>query len=243
MIFDTFALTTTVITEETRQLRKYLQQHTLPPVSVNTTTENAAYSEAAFFCTFKPHSSYMPFQNLYFIAIIPPKSIGEEVTAFKNDFAENYNSSKALRVLPHITLKAPFKLDATKHNEILKWFESLSVFTAPFDIQLKDFGTFDNKNNPVIFVNPVINKELEDLQKEIIQGFEKQYPGIPVSYIEKKFHPHMTVAYRDLEREEYEKAWQVYKEKQYSTIFAANSFFLLQHDTRQWNTIAEFKLK
>jgi len=36
----------------------------------------------------------------------------------------------------------------------------------PFTIQLKNFGAFHNKNNPVIYVKPTVTKELQFLQKE-----------------------------------------------------------------------------
>lgn len=185
----------------------------------------------------------MPFQNLYFIAIIPPDAVCEEVTAFREDFAQNYNSSKALRVVPHITLKAPFKVDSVQHDKLMDWFKHIPVSIHPFQIELKDFGSFDNRNNPVIFVNPVVNDSLEELQKNVIAAFENTYPDIPVSFIEKNFHPHMTIAYRDLEREQYEKAWEIYKGKSYKAYFECNSFFLLQHDTKQWNVIAQHNLK
>src|SRR5215471_5045375 len=93
--------------------------------------------------------------NLYFIAIMPPKEISEQVTEIKKDFAERFNSSKALRVIPHITLKAPFKF--SDHTELLRWFALTPVATQSFQQELKNFGSFSNKRNPVIFVEPVMN--------------------------------------------------------------------------------------
>lgn len=185
----------------------------------------------------------MPLQNLYFIAILTPEDISKDVTSFRMDFAKNYNSKAALKNMPHITLKAPFKLEASGHGQLIEWFSNIPVFVSSFTTELKDFGTFDNPKNPVVFVNPVITDDLKNLQTEIITDFEKHYPEITVSYIEKKFRPHMTIAYRDLQQDEYQKAWPVYKTKKYRAMFQTNSFCLLQHDTRQWNVIAEHQLK
>ena len=185
----------------------------------------------------------MPQQNLYFIAIIPPADICEEVTAFRNNFKENYNSRAALKNIPHITLKAPFKVDAAQHTDVLQWYASLPVTKGSFVIQLHNFGAFPNPNRPVVFIHPVITPQLKTLQSQIIKSFETAYPDIPVHYHEHRFAPHMTIAYRDLAYAEFNKAWtDVYCDKEYSAQFEVNSFYLLQHNGARWEVIAEYSL-
>lgn len=185
----------------------------------------------------------MPTESLYFIALIPHDTVAGEVTGFKNDFAQNYNSSKALKSMPHITLKAPFKLAEKGHNGLLKWFENIRPAVDAFNVELEDFGSFDNKDNPVIYVKPVMSPGLERLQKAILTGFENAYPEIKIAYTERHFHPHMTIAFRDLTPEQYERAIDVYQHKKYSATFKADHFYLLQHDGEKWNVIAEHDLK
>src|SRR3954451_23151745 len=109
--------------------------------------------------------------NLYFIAIIPPQEIREAVTEIKRDFAERFKSSKALKVIPHITLKAPFKFAAEKRMDLLRWFVSINVVIKPFQQELKNFGNFANKRNPVVFVEPLMNESLKTLQRNVINHF------------------------------------------------------------------------
>lgn len=52
------------------------------------------------------------------------------------------------------------------------------------------------------------------------------------------FHPHMTVGYRDLTFENFQKAWKVYKEKEFKTKFLVNEISLLRHDGK-WTPIAK----
>lgn len=178
-------------------------------------------------------------ENLYFIALIPHDTVADEVTDFKSDFAMNYNSSRALRSMPHITLKAPFKLLSQQHSDLLEWFSNLRPDVHAFNVELEDFGSFDNKNNPVIYVKPLMTPQLERLQKRIIESFEKAWPHIGIMQTERKFSPHMTIAYRDLTPEQYERAMDVYRHKKYSAAFRADRFCLLMHDTVKWNVIAE----
>lgn len=181
----------------------------------------------------------MPGENLYFIALVPHDQVSGEVTAFKNDFALNYNSSRALRSMPHITLKAPFKLPSRQHNELLEWFHNLRTDVHAFTVELEDFGSFDNKNNPVIYVKPLMTPQLESLQRSIVAGFEKAYPETGIMHTERKFSPHMTIAYRDLTPDQYIRAMDVYRHKKYSATFRADRFSLLMHNGVKWNVIAE----
>ncbi|PZR22172.1 MAG: hypothetical protein DI539_06195 [Flavobacterium psychrophilum] len=181
----------------------------------------------------------MPDQNLYFIALIPHDTVAGEVTDFKNDFAANYNSSRALRTMPHITLKAPFKLAQREHKNLMAWFDNLRPMVESFFVELEDFGSFPNKDNPVIYVKPVMTPPLERLQKSILNAFEHAYPDITIPYTERNFHPHMTIAFRDLTPEQYARAMDVYQHKKYSANFRADTFYLLQHDGEKWNVIAE----
>ncbi len=73
-------------------------------------------------------------KNLYFIALIPQQQLCEEITNFKNDFSVRFKSNKALKVIPHITLKAPFQLIVNTHDNLLKWFNNLSLIKQPFKL-------------------------------------------------------------------------------------------------------------
>jgi 2'-5' RNA ligase len=180
-------------------------------------------------------------ENLYFIAVIPKRELREKITAFKQDFAKRFNSSKALKVYPHITLKAPFKYPSNAYNRVLDWFENLQINQQPFTIELKDFDAFPNKMNPVIFIHPEPNVQLQFMQQEIINDFKIFLPAA-VHSTDIKFNPHVTVAYRDLDGDNFYKAWQEYKHKKFNASFEVDAFYLLQHDSKKWNLIATHNL-
>ena len=180
-------------------------------------------------------------ENLYFIALIPQREVREEITTFKNDFANRFKSKKALKVYPHITLKAPFKFPEDSHANVINWFDNLKISHRPFNVNLKNFDAFHNKHNPVVFINPVITEELIKIQREILVDFKKLFPG-NVHPVDLNFKPHVTIAYRDLEPEQFSKAWSEYKDKKYSAVFKVNGFYLLQHDKKKWNLISTYSL-
>src|SRR5438105_3041247 len=127
--------------------------------------------------------------NLYFIAIIPPNKICESITTIRQEFADRFKSKKALKVIPHITLKAPFKFTAQDHMALLRWFALTPVSVHPFQQELKNFGCFANKRNPVIFIEPVINELLATLQKNVVGHFIKSFGKNQVAQNELKFNP------------------------------------------------------
>ena len=175
--------------------------------------------------------------NLYFIAIIPPKKICEDIRRIQSEFADQFGSRAALKVIPHITLKPPVSLNISEHDKIVNWFRDLVVGIRPFDIELNKYECFTNRDHPVIFIQPLSNNFLNALQKEIARNFAMKYPEIPVRRNEITFHPHITIAYKDLTFEKFLEAWEIYKSKTYHSVFEINNFHLLQHQQNRWKVI------
>lgn len=183
----------------------------------------------------------MPMQreHLYFIAIIVPDVVAAEIDIFKYDIRDNYGSKAALKTVPHITLKAPFKLPAEMHKGLEEWFHNIPHSSSPFHIGLENFGCFDNSYTKVIYVKPQLSAELKQLQANIIDSFSAAYPQIRMSTHEHEFTPHITIAYRDLTPENFEKAWPIYKDSQYASSFTCRSFCLLKHNGIKWEVVNE----
>lgn len=178
----------------------------------------------------------MPETNLYFIAVIPSRDLRNKVTELKRDIATRFHSARALKVMPHITLKAPFKLPLVAHNILLTWFSNLELPEPSFTVALQGFGAFNNKKNRVIFIKPVLNLSLALLQREIVNSLKTLEPAV-VQPVDKNFTPHITIAYRDLTPENFEKAWKEYSHKEFEAQFEINAVHLLQHNGTRWNII------
>jgi 2'-5' RNA ligase len=179
---------------------------------------------------------------LYFIAIIPPQNICDEITILKEDIRLRFNSKHALRTIPHITLKAPFKISADQHQQVIEWFGNMQITISSFQQKLKDFDVFDNKRNPVIFIKPMMNDSLKHLQQQVLENFKTAFPYIPLAANETKFHPHITIAYRDLSYTNFSEAWKEYASNRFVASFEVKAIHLLQHDGKRWNVIKQLVL-
>jgi len=171
-------------------------------------------------------------KKMYFIAIYPPQEIIDAIKIFKQDLSLNFNNSKALKNDAHITLLPPFERELALENDIHVAFHKIDTQMLPFEIVLNGFGSFPNPKNPVLFVQPEENEHLQQLHIKIKEIF---------TFNKNSFNPHVTVGYRNLTFENYLRAWEIYKDKEYRTKFIVDKITLLRHDGK-WVPIAEKKL-
>ncbi|MFS8807928.1 2'-5' RNA ligase family protein, partial [Synechococcus sp. R6-10] len=103
-----------------------------------------------------------PKQRL-FLALLPPPALQEQVTAIKQQFAEQFASQAALRSPPHITLVPPFEWPSSDLPALTGSLEAFAKQQTPVAIQLSGFGAFAPR---VIFIHVVPSPELQQLQAQ-----------------------------------------------------------------------------
>jgi len=174
--------------------------------------------------------------QLYFFALLPPFNIVAEVDEIKREFAEKYESVKALKSPAHITVISPFFANEEFEIAIEKQIEGFIKTSEPFGISLNGFGEFNKK---VIFVEVDQNEQLQNFYKKFSAFFTSL--GFEVASMNKFFHPHITVAFRDLTNENFEKAWLKFKKREFKDAFSASSIHLLKHKDDMWHVVKEFR--
>ena len=172
--------------------------------------------------------------SLYFIAVLPPEEIQEEITQFKHEVAEEFNSSHALKSPPHITLHMPFRWKESKFEILEKMLEGLNSAVAPFTLQLNGFDFFEPR---VVFVDVVESEQLEELQKKVVSQCRRVLKLDNGNYKDRPFHPHVTIGFRDLKKPDFYRAQKHFTEKEYSRKFSVERITLLKHDGKEWNTV------
>jgi 2'-5' RNA ligase len=167
-----------------------------------------------------------------FIALVPPDDIQDHITQIKLYFAEHYNSRGALSSPAHITLQPPFEWPAT---DVPKLEESLNLFAAnqqPISVTLSGFAAFAPR---VIYADVVKSPQLLEMQRDLMS-----YVGANLGIVDRisqtrPFVPHMTVAFRDLTQENFQKAWLEFAARELHFEFTAATLTLLLHDGSRWN--------
>ena len=139
----------------------------------------------------------------YFIALIPPPPVSDDALRLKNYFRDQYNSKASLNSPPHITLHMPFKWKEEKECELIDAFGKFSLGRPSFKIELHNFSAFAPR---VIFIDVVSNDALSLLNKELHRFCKRELNLFNASYKDQPFHPHLTLAFRDLKKPMFEKS-------------------------------------
>ncbi|WP_353930256.1 2'-5' RNA ligase family protein [Okeanomitos corallinicola TIOX110] len=177
--------------------------------------------------------------NRFFIAILPPQHIQDYANDIKQYFVDNYDSRGAQNSPPHITLQPPFIM-ADREISILETFlENFAKNQNYLPIELDGFAAFPPR---VIYMNVIKNQALLTLQSNLVNDVEGKLGIVSKGRNNHSFHPHLTVARRDLKKSDFYTAWDKFKERQVYFEFVAENITLLLHDGKKWNVKSEFSL-
>ena len=174
---------------------------------------------------------------LYFIAIIPPSPIAEQASELKNYFKDIFHSKASLNSPPHITLHMPFEWKEKKEEALASKLELFSKSCNPFEVKVQNFGCFAPR---VIFINVLECEQLRQLQYELHRFCKTELNIFNAQYKDLPFHPHLTLAFRDLKKSMFERAWEEFKGKEFSGSFMTTQFTLLKHTGKIWESHRNF---
>jgi len=178
-------------------------------------------------------------KRLFFIALLPPQEIQDHITEIKQYFAKHYNSRHALKSPPHVTLQPPFEWPPerlTGLQECLRDFAEKSDRSA-IPITLSGFGAFPPR---VIYINVLKTSELLQIQQDLMVYLEEHLGIVDAVSQRRQFSPHVTVAFRDLTKENFRKGWEEFKGRSLHFEFIVPRLTLLIHNGGRWEINSEF---
>ena len=175
----------------------------------------------------------------YFIAILPPADISTEARTLQTELSKQYQTKGALRSPPHITLHMPFNWKERKEQELITTLSGFTTHMRPFPVSLKGYGSFAPR---VIYLNVIPSGDLMKFQQELTHFCRINLNLLNATPREMPYHPHLTLAFRDLKKQEFLKAWEVCKPRPYEAEFVASGVHLLRHEGYEWKAHHEFDL-
>lgn len=160
--------------------------------------------------------------NEYLLIIQPGADLRKRIMLVKEDFGEKYDTNKARYLKPHIAL-AGFKSWGQMEDKIIQRIKLISMATAPFKIELRDFGSFPSHT---IYINVTTKLPVTNLVKNLreAQRLMKADPSCEPHFIN---DPYIAVG-RKLLPWQYEKGWHEYSRKHFAGRFIADSMLLLK---------------
>ena len=173
----------------------------------------------------------------FFIALVPPMPVLEQAQQWKEYFKVEFNSKAALNSPPHITLHMPFEWKAAKENLLIEQLAAFAQIQQPFYVELKNFGCFDPR---VIFIQVEENQKLKALQSALTHFCKTKLNLFNANRLDQPYHPHLTVAFRDLKKTLFPKAWTFVKNLDFYAQFECRQLVLLKHDGKVWQQVNAF---
>lgn len=176
--------------------------------------------------------------NLYFIALLPPKQLCDEIRGIKEEIRKKYKAKHALKLPAHITLHPPFRLKNIGEEDLITSLRKFAEEQSKFEVYLNGFGAFPPC---VIFIDTSKPEPVLALYKELNRLMKKIVPKEDQS--KRELYPHITLATRDLYRKTFEEAWQDFHKRKFSATFMVNKLCLFKHNGKSWDVYKEFKFR
>ena len=172
----------------------------------------------------------------YFLAILPPDQISNEIVSFQKEIESRFGSVHAQKTPPHITIIPPFECDPEKLTELTSVFALFLKNKPTIDatIELNNFQRFESR---ALFVDVAKNETFENLCKELKLLFNQQ--KIIKQRVEKhSFIPHITIANKDIKKRDFKVAWADFKGQGYQRRFKLEHLALLEFVVGKWKVKA-----
>jgi 2'-5' RNA ligase len=174
--------------------------------------------------------------KMYFLAILTPPQVNSKVLEWKYYMREHFGCVVALRSPAHITMIPPFWMDQELENKLIEDVQNFAAEKNPIKIELEDFDAFRPK---VIFLHVKPNQPLAVLRSEL-ENYLISKGSYPIKLEARPFHPHVTIANRDLMRKDFPEAFKHFAKMAYKQTYIATEIVLLKHVGGEWKTVQQF---
>lgn len=129
-------------------------------------------------------------------------------------------------------------MEEEKEQELTVALTNFVQSEKPFEIEVSGFGHFSKR---AVFV--------EVKNKQVVRNFFERFQQVINNTLDIKdhettsdFHPHLTIATRDLHKKNFQQAWEDFKNREFEDSFKAESFNLFKHNHKTWDILNEFKI-
>ena len=181
----------------------------------------------------------MKIMQKYFLAIAPEGEFEEQVTNLKLEIKNRFQAKYALKSPPHITVKMPFSYNEAKEERLIKELGGFINRYEPMHISVGGVHTFGNR---VIYLGVSAGPELYDFQSDL-KTFCKREMNLVDELSDRNFHPHMTIAFKDIKKAQFDNIFHYAKEVNLKEDLNVNEILLLKKLEGVWVACRKLSLR
>lgn len=174
----------------------------------------------------------------YFLALVPEGDLQEKATSLKEMLKEQFNIKYALKSPAHITLKMPFSYNEAKEEYLVERLKEFLKDYQSLELTVGGVRTFGDR---VVYLNVDANEDLYQLQKNL-KNFSKRELNLNDELSDRNFHPHMTVAFKDLKKSYLPNIIKILEGQPIMEKFISTDLFLLKRVEGRWKIQKKIKI-
>jgi 2'-5' RNA ligase len=163
--------------------------------------------------------------SFYFTAFLFSEALQQNVEAIKNPLSEITGSKHSLGIVPHVTLISPVQWSVEEINRKKALLAEALVRMQPFSIRLDGFSSF---RRDVLFIRTIVPQEIIEWQRELEHLIRSHFPD-KFHHPQREWHPHVTLAFKDLSPEGFDRGMQWLKDRQFVVEETLNGITELIH--------------
>jgi 2'-5' RNA ligase len=171
--------------------------------------------------------------QLYFVALVLPEWLNKEVLVYKKIMFERFGCQVGLNSPAHITLVPPFRLAKTNEEGLLADAHRVNEGQSPLLLETNNISAFPPRT---LFVDVEPNEGLYALKQKTDECFSSQ-DIYKVKIDRRPFHPHITIATRDLDRKQFYEAWSELKDVPFRRKWVGEKISVLRHNGAKWDVL------
>ncbi len=169
---------------------------------------------------------------MYYLAVVLPLALNDKILVLKQWIKERWGCTVALKSPAHITLVPPFWMAVEKESALRCDMETVSQTLTAFALSTDNFSAFRPRT---LFVAVAPNEQLNAVKKAVDIFFQQSDYQMKIE--SRPFHPHITIATRDLRKKDFDEAWLHFQRLSFCETADINGLSLLRHNGRAWDVV------
>jgi 2'-5' RNA ligase len=170
----------------------------------------------------------------YFLALIPPAVLAEQLAQLKVQLQVRFHVKYALKSPSHLTLKMPFSYNEAKEGLLQEQLLQYLKEQEPFLVRVAGISNFGQR---VIYHRVIPCETLTSMQVGL-RTFCKKSLHLVEELSDRNFQPHLTLAYKDLKASQFDEVLAFAREQAITAEFMADRLFLLKRIEGRWKILS-----
>jgi len=133
----------------------------------------------------------------------------------------------------------PFLYKENKIDQVSLSLKEALEERPSFEITFEGIAAFRNRQ---IYLKVSSNEFLTKIQRDIALWMKRHFNIFNANYRDYPYHPHLTIAFRDLKKVYFDIAFQYYMDLNYEASFTVSEISMLKLMADRWETISNYQL-